>query len=80
MCILDVNFLLYKLFVGVCLVESESSRNTAAIGRLNADGSTDYGLFQINSRYWCGIGYRAGGCSMDCNRKFIIQFRMSLHM
>ncbi|GLV44977.1 uncharacterized protein CBL_14451 [Carabus blaptoides fortunei] len=52
----------------VCLVESESNRNTAAIGRLNTNGSRDYGLFQINSRYWCGIGHRAGGCNIDCNQ------------
>nr|CAD7428218.1 unnamed protein product [Timema monikensis] len=32
----------------VCLVESESSRDTAEIGRLNDDGSEDHGLFQIS--------------------------------
>ncbi|XP_056137124.1 lysozyme C II-like [Lampris incognitus] len=36
----------------VCLTKWESDYNTAAINR-NSDGSTDYGIFQINSRYWC---------------------------
>ncbi|XP_078126894.1 lysozyme C-like [Sander vitreus] len=37
---------------GVCLSKWESSYNTAAINH-NTDGSTDYGIFQINSRWWC---------------------------
>ncbi|KAH8336916.1 hypothetical protein KR059_008379 [Drosophila kikkawai] len=37
----------------LCLVEGESSFNTKAINPSNADGSVDWGLFQINDRYWC---------------------------
>ncbi|KAJ4448225.1 hypothetical protein ANN_10239 [Periplaneta americana] len=51
----------------VCLVESESSRNTAAKGGPNTDGSYDYGLFQINSRYWCGQGGVGGDCNLNCD-------------
>lgn len=54
---------------GVCLVESESSRNTGIVGGPNSDGSYDYGLFQINNRYWCKVGYPGGDCNIDCNRK-----------
>nr|CAD7604603.1 unnamed protein product [Timema genevievae] len=50
----------------VCLIFAESSYNTAAEGHLNSDGSVDYGLFQINSRYWCGQGYAGGGCNVNC--------------
>ncbi|XP_054740623.1 lysozyme P-like [Anastrepha obliqua] len=37
----------------MCLVEGESSFNTKAINPSNVDGSVDWGLFQINDRYWC---------------------------
>ncbi|GLV44978.1 uncharacterized protein CBL_14450 [Carabus blaptoides fortunei] len=51
----------------VCLIESESSRNSSAIGGPNKNGSYDYGLFQINDRYWCIPGKLGGDCNMDCN-------------
>lgn len=50
-----------------CLVESESGRNTSAVGGPNVDGSYDYGLFQINNRYWCGNASRGGGCHLRCS-------------
>ncbi|CAI9577779.1 unnamed protein product [Staurois parvus] len=57
----------------VCLVKHESDFNTAAI---NHNGrSRDYGLFQINSQYWCNDGKTAGatnGCNIDCRSKYII--------
>ncbi|EDW36204.1 GL16804 [Drosophila persimilis] len=37
----------------LCLVEGESSFNSKAINPSNVDGSVDWGLFQINDRYWC---------------------------
>ncbi|KAK7790150.1 hypothetical protein R5R35_009359 [Gryllus longicercus] len=55
-----------KLRDWVCLVESESGRETSIKSRQNKDGSYDYGLFQINSRYWCGIGKVGGDCKMKC--------------
>nr|UHA56337.1 c-type lysozyme [Plecoglossus altivelis] len=39
----------------VCLTKGESNYNTKVTNR-NSDGSTDYGIFQINSRYWCDDG------------------------
>ncbi|XP_023031978.1 uncharacterized protein LOC6643158 isoform X2 [Drosophila willistoni] len=52
----------------VCIAEHESSFNTAAVGRLNADGSADHGLFQISDLYWCGHdGLKAKGCNLACD-------------
>ncbi|XP_068142227.1 uncharacterized protein, partial [Drosophila tropicalis] len=53
----------------VCIAEHESSFNTAAVGRLNSDGSLDHGLFQISDLYWCGHGNEGGkACNIDCDR------------
>uniref|UniRef100_A0A8C6TQG2 lysozyme n=1 Tax=Neogobius melanostomus TaxID=47308 RepID=A0A8C6TQG2_9GOBI len=53
----------------VCLTEHESNYNTKAINNINTDGSTDYGIFQINSRYWCRDGgvNSANGCGISCS-------------
>jgi len=51
----------------VCIAEFESTFNTAAVNKINWDGSFDYGLFQLNSRYWCRDHF--GGkdaCRMPC--------------
>ncbi|GAB6026267.1 hypothetical protein CHUAL_012473 [Chamberlinius hualienensis] len=52
----------------VCLIESESGRNTAAKSPTNSNGSRDYGLFQINSLYWCsgGKGSHYNECHVSC--------------
>ncbi|KAK7929865.1 hypothetical protein WMY93_006260 [Mugilogobius chulae] len=52
----------------VCLTQHESGFNTRATNR-NTDGSTDYGIFQINSKYWCKDGgvSRANGCGIQCS-------------
>ncbi|XP_034979046.1 lysozyme C, milk isozyme-like [Zootoca vivipara] len=42
----------YSLANWVCTACHESSYNTEAI-HYDSDGSADYGIFQINSRYWC---------------------------
>lgn len=52
--------------IGVCLVEAESSRNTAAVGPANSNGSRDYGLFQINNKYWCSNGVAGKDCNVKC--------------
>ncbi|KAH8350095.1 hypothetical protein KR084_002361, partial [Drosophila pseudotakahashii] len=53
----------------VCIAQHESSFNTAAVGRLNADGSADHGLFQISDLFWCTHDQRAGkGCHATCNQ------------
>ncbi|KAF0307885.1 Lysozyme c-1 [Amphibalanus amphitrite] len=43
----------YQIADWVCLAYHESRYNTAAVGRLNRDGSVDHGLFQISDIYWC---------------------------
>uniref|UniRef100_A0A1A9VFF1 lysozyme n=1 Tax=Glossina austeni TaxID=7395 RepID=A0A1A9VFF1_GLOAU len=49
--------------------QHESSFNTAAIGRLNADGSADHGLFQISDLYWCSHDRKGGkACSIPCEK------------
>ncbi|XP_072319243.1 lysozyme C-like [Eucyclogobius newberryi] len=61
------NFQRVSLADWVCLTEHESHYNTRATNR-NTDGSTDYGIFQINSKYWCKDGgvSRANGCGINC--------------
>ncbi|XP_024064409.2 lysozyme C-like [Terrapene carolina triunguis] len=54
----------------VCLVQHESSYNTRAINH-DKDGSTNYGIFQINSKYWCADGQTPGatnGCHIACSK------------
>ncbi|NXC54849.1 LYSC protein, partial [Aleadryas rufinucha] len=53
----------------VCLVEHESSYNTRAYN--NNGPSRDYGIFQINSKYWCNDGRTAGAkdaCHISCSK------------
>jgi len=53
----------------VCLVDKESGGNTAAAAaKANSNGSRDYGLFQINSKYWCsGEATISNECSTACS-------------
>ncbi|XP_013193987.2 lysozyme-like [Amyelois transitella] len=56
-----------QLRTWVCLVEAESSRRSDVIGGPDDDGSYDFGLFQINDRYWCSTGVNPGkGCNVLC--------------
>lgn len=58
---------------GVCLIEAESSRRTDAVHGPDEDGSYDYGLFQINSRYWCSTGATPGMvCNLRCDGRLSI--------
>ncbi|XP_062869753.1 LOW QUALITY PROTEIN: lysozyme C-like [Trichomycterus rosablanca] len=52
----------------VCLTKHESDFNTRATNH-NSDGSTDYGIFQINNRWWCsnGVFHSANGCGISCS-------------
>ncbi|XP_036153979.1 lysozyme C-like [Myotis myotis] len=59
-----------KLADWMCLAKWESSYNTRATNKNNGDKSTDYGIFQINSRYWCNDGKTPGAvnaCGINCN-------------
>lgn len=60
------DFLLF-FHAGVCLSKWESEYNTNAINH-NTDGSTDYGIFQINSRWWCNndVTPTSNGCNIKC--------------
>ncbi|KAJ8338900.1 hypothetical protein SKAU_G00356860 [Synaphobranchus kaupii] len=53
----------------ICLSKWESSYNTGVTNR-NHNGSTDYGIFQINSRWWCDNGVKptANACHIPCSR------------
>uniref|UniRef100_A0A182XMR5 lysozyme n=3 Tax=gambiae species complex TaxID=44542 RepID=A0A182XMR5_ANOQN len=50
----------------VCIAHRESSYNVSAIGRLNADGSEDHGLFQISDIYWCSPPGKGWVCGLSC--------------
>nr|Q7SID7.1 RecName: Full=Lysozyme; AltName: Full=1,4-beta-N-acetylmuramidase [Antheraea mylitta]1IIZ_A Chain A, LYSOZYME [Antheraea mylitta] len=53
----------------VCLVENESARYTDKIANVNKNGSRDYGLFQINDKYWCSKGSTPGkDCNVTCSQ------------
>nr|XP_045008787.1 lysozyme C-like [Jaculus jaculus] len=54
----------------VCLARWESNYNTRATNFNSGDQSTDYGIFQINSRYWCNDGKTpsaVNGCGISCD-------------
>ncbi|XP_040914859.1 lysozyme C-like [Toxotes jaculatrix] len=59
----------YSLANWVCLTQWESDFNTDATNYNSWDGSTDYGIFQINSRWWCdnGQGPTSNGCNIMCS-------------
>ncbi|KAI4797086.1 hypothetical protein KUCAC02_026533, partial [Chaenocephalus aceratus] len=53
----------------VCLSKWESSWTTTSTNH-NTDGSTDYGIFQINSRWWCEDGLTprsSNACNINCS-------------
>ncbi|XP_049545688.1 uncharacterized protein LOC125957203 [Anopheles darlingi] len=51
----------------VCIAHRESNYNVSAIGRLNADGSEDHGLFQISDIYWCSPPGKGWVCGLPCS-------------
>lgn len=58
----------------VCISKYESSFNCDATNK-NTDGSTDYGLMQINSYWWCSGDplSKYNGCSTSCSSLFNCQ-------
>ncbi|KAG8505023.1 Lysozyme-like protein 6 [Galemys pyrenaicus] len=57
----------YTLSDWLCLAYVESNFNLTKVNE-NTDGSFDYGIFQINSHYWCN-DYRSHTeniCQVDC--------------
>ncbi|XP_060109252.1 lysozyme C-like [Heteronotia binoei] len=59
----------YSLANWVCTADHESRYNTAATHYNDYDGSTDFGIFQINSRYWCQYGSEPSSniCKIQCS-------------
>ncbi|XP_003476138.1 lysozyme C [Cavia porcellus] len=54
----------------MCLIKWESDYNTKATNYNPGDESTDYGIFQINSRYWCNNGKTpdaVDACHISCS-------------
>ena len=43
-------------FPGLCLTKWESSYNTKATNYNPSSENTDYGIFQINRKWWCNDG------------------------
>ncbi|XP_023237553.1 lysozyme C, milk isozyme-like [Centruroides sculpturatus] len=54
----------------LCIAYWESSFDTGAIHKGNWDGSTDYGLFQINDKYWCNGNSKNSQnvCNLSCDK------------
>lgn len=50
----------------VCLVQAESGFRTDIVGKPNKNKSVDYGLFQINDKYWCAHGKAGKDCNVSC--------------
>ncbi|XP_016988508.1 lysozyme S-like [Drosophila rhopaloa] len=52
-----------------CIAQRESDYRTWVKGPPNSDGSVDYGIFQINDRYWCKAHGRQSPnvCGVSCD-------------
>ena len=65
----------YTIATMVCISKYESSYNCDATNK-NTDGSTDYGLMQINSYYWCSGDAlsKYNECKASCSSLFNCQY------
>lgn len=61
------NLPMEQIHTWICMVQLESNFDTSVIGRLNADGSLDHGLFQISDIYWCSNSGVGKGCNAACS-------------
>uniref|UniRef100_A0A670Z7Z0 Lysozyme C, milk isozyme-like n=1 Tax=Pseudonaja textilis TaxID=8673 RepID=A0A670Z7Z0_PSETE len=59
----------YRLGNWICMAYYESGYNSRAVGSSNSNGSRNYGIFQISSRWWCNNyqGPTANGCNKPCS-------------
>jgi lipocalin len=64
----------YTIPTMVCVSKYESSYNCDATNK-NTDGTTDYGLMQINSYYWCSgdVSSKYNECKVACSSLFDCQ-------
>ncbi|XP_063150155.1 sperm acrosome membrane-associated protein 3-like isoform X2 [Candoia aspera] len=58
----------YSLEDWICLAYFASHFNTAAMTQ-NSDGTSEYGIFQLNSRSWCTDHHSSSRnlCSLSCS-------------
>lgn len=65
----------------ICLAKYESSFRTKAVGATNPNGSKDYGIFQINNKYWCqpAKGSSHNLCQVSCQALLTDNIRMSVN-
>ena len=56
-------------YSGLCLTKWESSYNTKATNYNPSSESTDYGIFQINSKWWCKTPKAVDGCHVSHSGK-----------
>lgn len=54
-------------YLGLCLIQAESGGDTRKVTTTSL--SSKYGIFQIDSKEWCGKGYIGGLCNVDCEGK-----------
>lgn len=71
---LSLTFPRDKLADWNCLVKHESAYNSKAKGPQNKNKSFDWGIFQINDKYWCTVGTPGGDCHVDCLSEFFWEF------
>ncbi|XP_003462629.1 sperm acrosome-associated protein 5 [Cavia porcellus] len=62
------NYKGYSIGDWLCMAHYESGFDTSFVDH-NPDGSSEYGIFQLNSAWWCdnGITPTKNLCHMDCN-------------
>lgn len=53
------------------MAQYESDFNTQVVNKKNANGSSDYGLFQLNNKWWCKDNKypSANACNIMCSSK-----------
>ncbi|CRL08737.1 CLUMA_CG021392, isoform A [Clunio marinus] len=50
----------------ICLVQAESQGNTSKMVEM-PNLTANYGIFQINSKDWCGKDKKGGNCNIKCS-------------
>ncbi|XP_034235752.1 lysozyme C-like [Thrips palmi] len=62
----------WQLDSWMCIAFRESRYDSTHINTINTDGSKDYGLFQINNRWWCHNNESPAPnqnlCNVPCDR------------
>lgn len=58
-----------QIHIWICIAYSLSQLNTSIESVKSLDGTSNFGLFQINSAFWCSIdGTGGSGCMVDCDK------------